>query len=140
MHKKSTKNDKQTSIVKLGLVILILFANRPNDYADIIEDIYQVTQFDEMWMKVYLDICISLFHMGNSHLSDFCLNIFKKMSRFISKQGVDVLIDFIKSDEKTNGKKEEKEEEMEEDMENEDEEEDKNMFDGLDEEDIEMKN
>jgi len=127
---KDEEKEKLLSILKLSFVILILFANHPNDYAEIIDDLYQVASFDDQWAKVYIDILISLFHMGNNALSDYCLNTFKKISKHLDKSSIDVLFEFLNSEEKVKG-------EENEEIEEENEEENGNMFDGL-VEDIEM--
>jgi hypothetical protein len=52
--------------VKIALIALILYLKNPNEYSDIISDLYQVTSFKEDWQKVYMDLLISLLHKGNS--------------------------------------------------------------------------
>lgn len=72
--KKKTKLDKESnldneklySILKLAFVALILFVKNPEDYSDILGDLYEITKFDENWTSVYTDLIISLLHKGNS--------------------------------------------------------------------------
>jgi hypothetical protein len=61
------------SIVKLGFILLLLFLKNPSEYADLLSDLFQITNFDEDWMKVFTDIIISLFHKGNSKFIYFIL-------------------------------------------------------------------
>ncbi len=60
--------EKKFSIIKIALIVLILFLKNPNEYSDIISDLYLVTKFKDDWQKVYIDILISLLHKGNSKL------------------------------------------------------------------------
>ena len=72
--KKKTKLDKESnldneklySILKLAFVALILFVKNPEDYSDILGDLYEITKFDLNWTSVYTDLIISLLHKGNS--------------------------------------------------------------------------
>jgi hypothetical protein len=60
------KSEKLASVIKLGLVSLILFLKSPNEYSDVITDLLEVSQFKKDWQKVYMDLLISLLHKGNS--------------------------------------------------------------------------
>jgi len=129
--------EKIYSMVKLALVVLILFLKNPNEYSDIVSDLYQVTNLDKDWVKVYTDIVISLFHQGNNTLSDYTMNTFKKISKHMTKDSFDVLLTFINSDEKGNVEfEQEEEEEGDDDMQDDDTA--KNMFEDLVEESVDM--
>ena len=69
------QNDKLFSIVKIAMVALILFLKNPNEYTDIITDLYQISKFKSDWQKVYMDLLISLLHKGNSK-ELFCKNFY----------------------------------------------------------------
>ncbi len=66
---EKTKNDKLFCIVKIALIALILYLKNPNEYSDIISDLYEVSSFKADWQKVYMDLLISLLHKGNSKSS-----------------------------------------------------------------------
>ena len=59
-------NEKLYSILKLAFVALVLFVKNPEEYSDILGDLYEITKFDENWTSVYTDLILSLLHKGNS--------------------------------------------------------------------------
>jgi len=69
-HENTSKleSEKLASVIKISLLVLILFIKKPNEYLDILTDLYQITKFADDWQKVYTDIFISLLHKGNSNL------------------------------------------------------------------------
>ena len=59
-------NEKLYSILKLAFVALVLFVKNPEEYSDVLGDLYEITKFDENWTSVYTDLILSLLHKGNS--------------------------------------------------------------------------
>ena len=47
-------------------------------------------------MKVYTDTIIDILNKSNSTLGVFIMNEFKKMSKYIGKDGIEVIIEFLK--------------------------------------------
>ncbi len=62
----NTDNEKLYSILKLAFIALVLFVKNPEEYSDILGDLYEITKFDENWTSVYTDLILSLLHKGNS--------------------------------------------------------------------------
>lgn len=60
------KTDKLYSIIKIGLICLILYFKNGNEFSDTIADLVEVTKFREGHEKVYMDVLISLLHHGSS--------------------------------------------------------------------------
>ena len=85
-------------------------------YTQDIEDLITIVKnkFDKLWMKVYTDTIIDLLNKTNSTLGEFIMNEFKKMSKYIGKDGIEVIIDFLK-DTKIHKVKEKMESDNEED-------------------------
>ena len=96
--KKDENEIKIKNILKLNLIILINLLKNENDYLQESEDLNLIIEkkFDKDWMKVYTDIVLNLLKKTNSVLDEFILNEYKKMSKFIGKEGIEVLIDFLK--------------------------------------------
>jgi len=113
-NKEKDNSEKIYPIAKLGLIVLFLYLKKPNEYQDILADLVEIVKFDENWMKVFTDLTISILHRGNNSLSEFTLNSFKKLAKFINKDGVDVILQFISE---TRNENEIENEEIEEDIE-----------------------
>ena len=96
--KKDENEIKIKNILKLNLIILINLLKNENDYLQESEDLNLIIEkkFDKDWMKVYTDIILNLLKKTNSVLDEFILNEYKKMSKFIGKEGIEVLIEFLK--------------------------------------------
>ena len=96
--KKDENEIKIKNILKLNLIILINLLKNENDYLQESEDLNLIIEkkFDKDWMKVYTDIVLNLLKKTNSVLDEFILNEYKKMSKFIGKEGIEVLIEFLK--------------------------------------------
>ena len=95
---KDENEIKIKNILKLNLIILINVLKNENDYLQEAEDLILIIEkkFDKDWMKVYTDIVLNLLKKTNSVLDEFILNEYKKMSKFIGKEGIEVLIEFLK--------------------------------------------
>ena len=95
---KDENEIKIKNILKLNLIILINVLKNENDYLQEAEDLILIIEnkFDKNWMKVYTDIILNLLKKTNSVLDEFILNEYKKMSKFIGKEGIEVLIEFLK--------------------------------------------
>lgn len=65
-NEQSEEQEKLYGITKIALLLLIQFLKHPNEYSDIIGDLYQITKFDDSWLKVFTDIFISVLHKGTS--------------------------------------------------------------------------
>ena len=96
--KKDENEIKIKNILKLNLIILINLLKNENDYLQESEDLNLIIEkkFDKDWMKVYTDLVLNLLKKTNSVLDEFILNEYKKMSKFIGKEGIEVLIEFLK--------------------------------------------
>ena len=95
---KDENEIKIKNILKLNLIILINILKNENDYLQEAEDLILIIEkkFDKDWMKVYTDLVLNLLKKTNSVLDEFILNEYKKMSKFIGKEGIEVLIEFLK--------------------------------------------
>ncbi len=95
---KDENEIKIKNILKLNLIILINVLKNENDYLQEAEDLILIIEkkFDKDWMKVYTDLVLNLLKKTNSVLDEFILNEYKKMSKFIGKEGIEVLIEFLK--------------------------------------------
>ena len=107
-YKQFLKEEKESDLkskllTKLGLVLLVFYLKNEIDYQQEIEDIIEIKKFDKEWSKMYTDLTLNIMHKGNVMLSEFAMGIYKKMSKHIGKEGVDILIQFLKD---TKAKKE----------------------------------
>ena len=108
-----TKSTKSRIIVKFGLILLILYLKHPDDFEDDINDLIAILEhnFDKEWMKVFTALCLNLIHKGGPIINDVVMNEYKKMSKFIGKDGFDVIVEYLKD---TKIKKEKKKMESDE--------------------------
>ena len=81
---------------KLGLVLLVFYLKSEIDFQQEIEDIIEIKKFDKEWSKMFTDLTLNIMHKGNVMLSEFAMGIYKKMSKHVGKEGVDILIQFLK--------------------------------------------
>ena len=100
-YKQFSKEEKESDLkskllTKLGLVLLVFYLKNEIDYQQEIEDIIEIKKFDREWSKMYTDLTLNIMHKGNVMLSEFAMGIYKKMSKHIGKEGVDILIQFLK--------------------------------------------
>ena len=95
---KEEKNSdlKSKLLTKLGLVLLVFYLKNEIDYQQEIDDIIEIKKFDKEWSKMFTDLTLNIMHKGNVMLSEFAMGIYKKMSKHIGKDGVDILIQFLK--------------------------------------------
>lgn len=96
-----SKEDKDSDlknklITKLGLVILIFYLKNEVDYQQEMDDIAEIKKFDKDWSKLFTDLILNLLHKGNASLGEFAMGTFKKISKYINKEGADLLIQFLK--------------------------------------------
>ena len=92
-------NEIKTKLInKIGLILLIPLLKDESTYTQDIEDLITIVKnkFDKLWMKVYTDTIIDLLNKTNSILGEFIINEFKKMSKYIGKDGIEVIIEFLK--------------------------------------------
>lgn len=82
----------------MGLILLIFFLKDEAIFMQDIEDLITIikNKFDKLWMKVYTDTIIDILNKSNSTLGVFIMNEFKKMSKYIGKDGIEVIIEFLK--------------------------------------------
>ena len=93
-------NEIKTKLInKIGLILLIPLLKDESTYTQDIEDLITIVKnkFDKLWMKVYTDTIIDLLNKTNSILGEFIINEFKKMSKYIGKDGIEVIIEFLKN-------------------------------------------
>ena len=92
------KNHKSKIITKLGLILLFYFLKYPEEYQEDISDLIAIVEkdFDENWMKIFTALCLNLLHKGSSELNEIVLNAYKNMSKYIGKDGLDVIVEFLK--------------------------------------------
>ena len=100
-YKQFSKEEKESDLkskllTKLGLVLLVFYLKNEIDYQQEIEDIIEIKKFDKEWSKMFTDLTLNIMHKGNVMLSEFAMGIYKKMSKHIGKEGVDILIQFLK--------------------------------------------
>ena len=92
------KNHKSKIITKLGLILLFYYLKYPEEYQEDISDLIAIIEkdFDENWMKIFTALCLNLLHKGSSELNEIVLNAYKNMSKYIGKDGLDVIVEFLK--------------------------------------------
>ena len=100
-YKQFSKEEKESDLKskllsKLGLVLLVFYLKSEIDFQQEIEDIIEIKKFDKEWSKMFTDLTLNIMHKGNVTLSEFAMGIYKKMSKHIGKEGVDILIQFLK--------------------------------------------
>ena len=100
-YKQFSKEEKESDLKskllsKLGLVLLVFYLKSEIDFQQEIEDIIEIKKFDKEWSKMFTDLTLNIMHKGNVMLSEFAMGIYKKMSKHIGKEGVDILIQFLK--------------------------------------------
>ena len=100
-YKQFSKEEKESDLKskllsKLGLVLLVFYLKSEIDFQQEIEDIIEIKKFDKEWSKMFTDLTLNIIHKGNAMLSEFAMGIYKKMSKHIGKEGVDILIQFLK--------------------------------------------
>ena len=116
------KNHKSKIITKLGLILLFYYLKYPEEYQEDISDLIAIIEkdFDENWMKIFTALCLNLLHKGSSELNEIVLNAYKNMSKYIGKDGLDVIVEFLKDTKiKKNKNKMESDDEDEDDEEDE---------------------
>ena len=100
-YKQFSKEEKESDLKskllsKLGLVLLVFYLKSEIDFQQEIEDIIEIKKFNKEWSKMFTDLTLNIMHKGNVMLSEFAMGIYKKMSKHIGKEGVDILIQFLK--------------------------------------------
>ena len=100
-YKQFSKEEKESDLKskllsKLGLVLLVFYLKSEIDFQQEIEDIIEIKKFDKEWSKMFTDLTLNIMHKGNVMLSEFAMGIYKKMSKHVGKEGVDILIQFLK--------------------------------------------
>ena len=100
-YKQFSKEEKESDLKskllsKLGLVLLVFYLKSEIDFQQEIEDIIETKKFDKEWSKMFTDLTLNIMHKGNVMLSEFAMGIYKKMSKHVGKEGVDILIQFLK--------------------------------------------
>ena len=110
---ENLKNTKSKIISKFGLILLFLYLKHPEDFGDDVDDLIGIIEhdFDKDWMKVFTALCLNLIHKGTPLINDVVMNEYKKMSKFIGKDGFDVIVEYLKD---TKIKKEKKKMESDE--------------------------
>ena len=110
---ENLKNTKSKIITKFGLILLVLYLKHPDDFGDDVDDLIGIIEhdFDKDWMKVFTGLCLNLIHKGSPLINDVVMNEYKKMSKFIGKDGFDVIVEYLKD---TKIKKEKKKMESDE--------------------------
>lgn len=94
---KNEQGDMKGKILsKLGLVLLVLYLKNGEDYEQEIEDVIQIKLFKKGWTKMFTEMILNILHKGNTMLGEFAMGVFKKLAKYVHKDGVDVLIDFLK--------------------------------------------
>ena len=101
------KSIKSRIIVKFGLILLFLYLKHPEDFEEDINDIIGILEhnFDKEWMKVFTALCLNLLHKGSPLINDLVMNEYKKMSGFIGKDGIDVIVEYLKDTKTIKNKK-----------------------------------
>ena len=104
----------------MNLNYLFYYLKYPEEYQEDISDLIAIIEkdFDENWMKIFTALCLNLLHKGSSELNEIVLNAYKNMSKYIGKDGLDVIVEFLKDTKiKKNKNKMESDDEDEDDEE-----------------------
>ena len=95
-----TKNmtEEKKFIWKLFLFVLPLFEASKEDFELVVEDLAKLVEKKEIAVedyKVICDLCIELMAKGLNSLTNFVHNSFRKISKSIPFEGLEVLNEFV---------------------------------------------
>ena len=81
-----------------------MYLRNPSDLNDTLFDLSELLnktlskeKLDDKFDSVFTEICLQLISLGSHMLSEYILKIFRKVSRYLERDSVDVLVSFIKS-------------------------------------------
>jgi hypothetical protein len=116
VHKKAISK----ILLKTLLISMILYLKNPSEFEDTIYDLKELLneinsnengldkkkrkesadkhKLSEKFQSVFTEICIQLNSLGSQTLGEFVLKNFKRASAFLGSTSVDVLKNYIKSD------------------------------------------
>ena len=106
--KHTFKNEKKKvfndAIIKILIIVQVLYLRNPSDLNDTLFDLSELlnktiskNKLDDKFDTVFTEICLQLISLGSHMLSDYTLKIFRKVSAYLERNSVDVLVSFIKS-------------------------------------------
>jgi len=80
------------------LVLLIPFLKDPNFFSELLNGIQDLKTLGENWQRNFVELNIEIFKIGNNAMTDFSLNSFKKMSKYMDKDSFVYLLEFLNSE------------------------------------------
>ena len=83
---------------KIALVLLIPFLKDTNFFSELLNVIQDLKNLGEDWQRSFVELNIEIFKIGNNALTDFSLNSFKKMSKYMDKEAFMFLLEFLNSE------------------------------------------
>ncbi|MCQ2816784.1 MAG: hypothetical protein MJ252_05910, partial [archaeon] len=87
---------KEKLIIQLGLVLLVLYLKNPELYQQEMDEIIEAKNLGKEWSAIFVQVSLGMINKGYSIVGDFVMNVFKKISKSIEKDGVEVILDFLK--------------------------------------------
>jgi len=91
-------------VLSLALLIMIIYMKNTVDFEEIITDLSEISkklvenQEDEEWEKVFMDLVIDILSKGKNVLNEFVCSCFRRMSKFLGVNSVQVILEFLKED------------------------------------------
>lgn len=93
----------------------------PNFFSELLNILISLREFEGDWQRNFVELNIEILKIGNNAMSDFSLNSFKKMSKYMDKNAYEFLLEFLNSEKQHVQKFDELEDDFdEEDLEDED--------------------
>jgi hypothetical protein len=83
---------------KIALVLLIPFLKDTNFFSELLNVIQDLKNLGEDWQRSFVELNIEIFKIGNNALTDFSLNSFKKMSKYMDKEAFVYILEFLNSE------------------------------------------
>jgi len=98
------KNDKITSVLKIAFLQLLMYPKNTAEFEDSLEDLVELAKKtaankeDVEWGKIFTDLVISQISKGKNLITEFVMSCFKRTSKYLGKEALDVIVEFISDD------------------------------------------
>ena len=107
-------DERIITLNKIALVLLIPFLKDPNFFSELLNVLQDLKTVGEDWQRNFVELNIEIFKIGNNAMTDFSLNSFKKMSKYMDKNAFMYLLEFLNSEKQHTQKFDELEDDFDE--------------------------
>jgi len=101
---KVNENKKLSVIFSLSFLIMIIYLKNVVDFEEILADLYESAknlsndEANNEWEQIFMDLVIAILSKGKNVLSEYVSSCFKKISKQLGFNSVQVILDFLKED------------------------------------------